>query len=56
MSIDVVVALGLVLLKVSLTLLNRIGYNMISIRILSLLTYFTYIFVDIIIYVLVSTS
>jgi hypothetical protein len=56
MSIDVVVALGLVLLKVSLTLLNRIGYNMISIRILSLLTYFTYIFIDIIIYVLVSTS
>jgi hypothetical protein len=29
---------------------NRVGYNMISIRTLSLLAYFTYIFIDIIIY------
>jgi hypothetical protein len=35
---------------------NRIGYNMIPIRILSLLTYFTYIFIDIIIYALESTT
>jgi hypothetical protein len=33
---------------------NRVGYNMISIRILSLLNYFTYIFIDIIIYALAS--
>jgi hypothetical protein len=32
----------------------RIGYNMISIRTLSLVTYFTYIFIDIIIYALGS--
>jgi hypothetical protein len=31
---------------------NRVGYNMISIMILSLLVYFTYIYIDIIIYVL----
>jgi hypothetical protein len=31
---------------------NRVGYNMIPIRILSLFTYFTYIFIDIIIYAL----
>jgi hypothetical protein len=35
---------------------NRIDYNMISIRTLSLLVYFTYIFMDIIIYALGSTS
>jgi Trk-type K+ transport system membrane component len=35
---------------------NRVSYNIISIRSLSLLTYFTYIFLDIIIYVLESTS
>jgi hypothetical protein len=35
---------------------NRVGYNMISIRTLSLLAYFTYIFIDIIIYALGSTS
>jgi hypothetical protein len=35
---------------------NRIGYNMILIRTLSLLTYFTYIFIDIVIYALGSTS
>jgi hypothetical protein len=35
---------------------NRVGYNMISIRILSLPDYFTYIFIDIIIYVLGSTT
>jgi hypothetical protein len=29
---------------------NRVGYNMIQIKILSLLGYFTYIFIDIIIY------
>jgi hypothetical protein len=34
---------------------NWVGYNMILIRTLSLLTYFTYIFIDIIIYVLGST-
>jgi hypothetical protein len=34
---------------------NRVGYNMIPIRTLSLLAYFTYIFIDIIIYVLRST-
>jgi hypothetical protein len=33
---------------------NRIGYNMISIRTLSLLIYFTYIPIDIIIYALWS--
>jgi hypothetical protein len=31
---------------------NRVDYNMIPIRTLSLLTYFTYIFIDIIIYAL----
>jgi hypothetical protein len=31
---------------------NRVGYNTISIRTLSLLVYFTYIFIDIIIYAL----
>jgi hypothetical protein len=35
---------------------NRVGYNMISIRALSLLAYFTYILIDIIIYVLQSMS
>jgi hypothetical protein len=35
---------------------NRVGYNMIPIRILSLLAYFTYIFMDIIIYALGNTS
>jgi hypothetical protein len=35
---------------------NQLGYNMIPIRTLSLLTYFTYIFIDIIIYTLWSTS
>jgi hypothetical protein len=34
---------------------NRVGYNMIIIRTLSLLVYFTYIFIDIIIYALEST-
>jgi hypothetical protein len=34
---------------------NRIGYNMIPIRTLSLPAYFTYIFIDIIIYALGST-
>jgi hypothetical protein len=34
---------------------NRVAYNMISIKTLSLLAYFTYIFIDIIIYVLGST-
>jgi hypothetical protein len=34
---------------------SRVGYNMISIRILSLLAYFTYIFIDIMIYALGST-
>jgi hypothetical protein len=33
---------------------NRVGYNMIAIRTLSLLTYFTHIFIDRIIYALVS--
>jgi hypothetical protein len=33
---------------------NQDGYNMISIRTLSLLAYFTYIFIDIIIYTLGS--
>jgi hypothetical protein len=33
---------------------NQVSYNMISIRTLSLLTYFTYIFIDITIYVLGS--
>jgi hypothetical protein len=31
---------------------NRVGYNMIPIRIISLVFYFTYIFKDIIIYIL----
>jgi hypothetical protein len=31
---------------------NRVGYNMIPIRIISLLAYFTYIVIDIIIYTL----
>jgi hypothetical protein len=31
---------------------NRVSYNMIPIRTLSLLAYFTYIFIDIIIYIL----
>jgi hypothetical protein len=35
---------------------NRVSYNMIPIRTLSLLDYFTYIFIDILIYALVSTS
>jgi hypothetical protein len=35
---------------------NRIGYNMILIMTLSLLIYFTYIFIDIIFYVLGSTT
>jgi hypothetical protein len=35
---------------------NRVGYNMIPIRIIFLLAYFTYIFIDIIIYVLENTS
>jgi hypothetical protein len=34
---------------------NRVGYNMITIRTLSLLAYFTYIFIDIIIYAFGST-
>jgi hypothetical protein len=33
---------------------NRVSYNMIPIRTLSLFTYFTYIFIDIIIYALGS--
>jgi hypothetical protein len=67
MAIDVtVVVVGLVPLRVPLPLLlyprgrgykegNRVGYNMIPIRTLSLLTYFIYTFVDIIIYSLGST-
>jgi hypothetical protein len=35
---------------------NGVGYNMIPIRTLSLLAYFTYIFIDIIIYTLGSMS
>jgi hypothetical protein len=35
---------------------NRVGYNMILIRTLSLLDYFTYIFIDIIIYAWGSTT
>jgi hypothetical protein len=35
---------------------NRVGDNMILIKTLPLLAYFTYIFIDIIIYVLVSRS
>jgi hypothetical protein len=35
---------------------NRVGYNIIPISILSILAYFTYIFIDIIIYALESTS
>jgi hypothetical protein len=35
---------------------NRVRYNMISIKTLSLLTYFTHIFIDIIIYALGNTS
>jgi hypothetical protein len=35
---------------------NRVGYNMIPIRTLSLLAYFTYIFIDIIIYALWSMA
>jgi hypothetical protein len=35
---------------------NRVSYNMIPIRTLSRLAYFTYIFIDIIIYALGSTS
>jgi hypothetical protein len=35
---------------------NGVDYNMIPIRILSLLDYFTYIFIDIIIYALENTS
>jgi hypothetical protein len=34
---------------------NRVGYNIAPIRTLSLLVYFTHIFIDIIIYVLLST-
>jgi hypothetical protein len=34
---------------------NRVGYNMISIMTLSLLVYFIYILIDIVIYVLGST-
>jgi hypothetical protein len=72
MAIDVlVVTVGLVLscpLEVPLPLLlylgggggykegNRVDYNMISIRTLSLLAYFTYIFIDIIIYTSGSMS
>jgi hypothetical protein len=35
---------------------NRVSYNTIPIRTLSLIAYFTYIFIDIIIYALGSTS
>jgi hypothetical protein len=35
---------------------NRVGYDMISIRTLSLLIYFTYILIDIIIYALRNMS
>jgi hypothetical protein len=35
---------------------NRVGYNMISISTLSLLAYFTYILIDIVIYALGNTS
>jgi hypothetical protein len=35
---------------------NQVNYNMIPIRTLSLLAYFTYIFIDIIFYALGSTS
>jgi Trk-type K+ transport system membrane component len=34
---------------------NQVSYNMISIRVLFLLIYFAYIFIDIIIYILRST-
>jgi hypothetical protein len=34
---------------------NRVGYNMIPIKTISLLAYLTYIFIDIIIYALGST-
>jgi hypothetical protein len=34
---------------------NRVGYNMIPIRTLSLLTYYTYISIDIIVYTLDNT-
>jgi hypothetical protein len=35
---------------------NRLGYNMITIKTLSPLAYFTYIFIDIIFYAMESTS
>jgi hypothetical protein len=34
---------------------NRVGYNMITIKTLSIFAYFTYILIDIIIYALRST-
>jgi hypothetical protein len=66
MAIGIVVVVVLVPLGVPLTLLlyprgrgykegNRVDYNIISIITLSLLAYFTYIFIDIIIYALGST-
>ena len=66
MAIGIVVVVVLVPLGVPLTLLlyprgrgykegNRVDYNIISIMTLSLLAYFTYIFIDIIIYALGST-
>jgi hypothetical protein len=64
-AVIVVVVLELVLWRVPLPLLlyprgrgykedNRVSYNIISFRILSLLAYFKYIFIDIIIYALGS--
>jgi hypothetical protein len=68
MTIDVVLKfIGLIPLEVLLPLLlyprargykegNRVSYNMIPFRTLSLRAYFTYIFIDIIMYALGSTS
>jgi hypothetical protein len=66
MAIDVVVEVVDMSFRVPLPLLlypkgrgykevNRVGYNIIPIRTLSLLAYFTYILIDIIIYALEST-
>jgi hypothetical protein len=67
MTIGVAVVLRVPSLTVSLPLLlyprgrsykeiNRVGYKIISIRTLSIITYFTYVFIDIIIYVLRSQA
>jgi Trk-type K+ transport system membrane component len=67
MTIGVAVVLRVPYLGVSLPLLlyqrgrsykeiNRVGYKMISIRTLSKITYFIYVFIDIIIYVLRSQA